>query len=327
MKGQTAVPSGTQVIVPAARLRLHPVVLAVFVCCGMAQVRGEMPGQVGQGQLGEEAYQLLASFYEYDRDVSLDARIVGEIDLPEGAVDKVVFRSRDSQVVAYLGVPKSGSPPYPCVLLLHGLGLDKMSWWEDDNDISGGNLTKALLRRGVAVLTPDAQYHGERTHVNSYEFTVPMAFRDGLQFRFRDMVVQSVVDCRRAMDYLETRPEIDKARIGALGYSLGSIEVVALSALDSRIKASVACVIPLTHLDRMGYSTVVLPGSFASRMHDHPFLMVMGRDDEFSTEADTRRFMELVSSPSKELTYLDSGHVLPREYVDRASAWLEDKLK
>lgn len=277
--------------------------------------------------IGREAYVLLSSFYDYDRDIPLEERTAGKFEIPGATVEKVVFRSRDSHVVAFLAVPKGGSKPYPCVLALHGLGLDKMSWWEDDNDLSGGNLTKALLDAGIAVLTPDAQYHGERSHSNDYEFTHTLRL-NGREFRFRDMLIQSVVDCRRAIDFLATRSDIDESKIGVIGYSLGGIETFALTALDKRVKVAVACVTPIGYLDRMKFSPAVLPQTFAHEVKDRPFLMLMGRDDDMSaTEADARRVYELIPGSSKKLMFFDSGHVLPIEYVSHAVKWLADGLQ
>ena len=99
--------------------------------------------------LGKEAYDLLTSFYDYDRDIPLEARVVEKQDLPNCTREKIVFRVRDSWVVGYLGIPKTGSPPYPCVLELTGIGGSKLDWWED-NSASGGNMTKALLSAGIA---------------------------------------------------------------------------------------------------------------------------------------------------------------------------------
>ena len=48
-------------------------------------------------------------------------------------------------------------------------------------------------------------------------------------------------DDRRAVDYLCSRPEVDAARIGALGLSLGGIRTAYLIAADPRIQA--ACVV------------------------------------------------------------------------------------
>ena len=277
--------------------------------------------------LGKEAYSLLTSFYDYDRDIPLEARVVGKFERPNGAFEKIVFRSRDSQVVAFLAIPKVGSPPYPCVLALHGLGLDKMSWWEDDSEQSGGRLTKTLLRAGIAVLTPDAQYHGERTQSNGYEFPHLLGLQKGREFRFRDMLIQSIVDCRRAIDYLETRSDIDKSQIGVIGYSQGAMETFALTALDTRVKVAVACVAPIGHLDRMGFSPSILPQTFAHKLKDRPFLMIMGRQDEFSTEVEAKRIHDLILGSNKKLMFLDSGHVLPVEYVSHAAKWLQDGLQ
>lgn len=130
-------------------------VAAAFVLCMQTWVAAQDTEEQATPPLGPEAYKLLASFYEYDRDIPLEVRIGGRFETPDAAVEKIVFRSRDSRVPAFLAIPKTASPPYPCVLALHGLGPDKMNWWEDDNDLSGGNLTKALLRKGIAVLTPD----------------------------------------------------------------------------------------------------------------------------------------------------------------------------
>lgn len=53
------------------------------------------------------------------------------------------------------------------------------------------------------------------------------------------MVVQSTLEYRRALDYLETRKEIDSERIGAIGYSLGSVVTFILTAIDERVKTTV----------------------------------------------------------------------------------------
>lgn len=306
------------------RMRRHCLLLCIAWGCVAATAPAEPPAQT----LGDEAYELLRTFYDYDRSEALDARIVLQFDRGNALVEKVVFRSRDTSVAAFLARPKKPKAPHACVLLLHGLGLDKMDWWEDDNDLHGGNLTKALFDAGIAVLTPDAQYHGERSHYNRYDFPVALGFEAGKGNRFRDMIVQSVVDCRRAIDYLETRDDIDHAKIGVLGYSLGGIETFALTALDPRIQASVACVTPAGHLDRMGFTSAVLPRTFAARVGDRPFLMLMGRRDHDSCgEAQAKRLFDRIGGSKKKLVWYESGHILPESYVLEAKAWLAEALQ
>lgn len=50
---------------------------------------------------------------------------------------------------------------------------------------------------------------------------------------------QMVLDHRKVLDWLETRPELDATRIGSFGVSMGGIKNALLTSLDSRIKASV----------------------------------------------------------------------------------------
>jgi len=50
---------------------------------------------------------------------------------------------------------------------------------------------------------------------------------------------QMVLDHRKVLDWLETRPEVDATRIGSFGVSMGGIKNALLTALDPRIKASV----------------------------------------------------------------------------------------
>src|SRR5205085_2472411 len=52
-----------------------------------------------------------------------------------------------------------------------------------------------------------------------------------------DMVMQYCGDYSRAVDFLATRPEVDKERLGYVGLSWGAITGITYVAHDSRIKA------------------------------------------------------------------------------------------
>ncbi len=267
--------------------------------------------------LGEEAYQLLTSFYEYDRDIPLEARVVGTENLPNCTREKIVFRVRDSWVVGYLGIPKTGSAPYACVLELHGLTANKLGLWEDP---IAGALTNALLHAGVAVFTPDAQYHGERISGNGFESPAVMVSKRWTG-RMRDMFVQTVVESRRAIDYLETRTEIDTSRVGIIGYSMGGIETFAVTALDTRVKVAVACATPDNP------DPVVAPRTFARGLKDRPFLMQMARHDQFYSVEQAQRLYDLIPGSKKEIVFYDGGHELSADYVPKSAAWLLEGLK
>jgi dienelactone hydrolase len=56
---------------------------------------------------------------------------------------------------------------------------------------------------------------------------------------FQEALTDMVAARRRAIDWLETRPEVDAARIGAYGVSLGGMNTTILAAVEPRLKASV----------------------------------------------------------------------------------------
>lgn len=53
------------------------------------------------------------------------------------------------------------------------------------------------------------------------------------------MLKASIVDARRAMDWIETRPELDATRIAVLGVSMGGIRATMLASVDPRVRAAV----------------------------------------------------------------------------------------
>lgn len=54
-----------------------------------------------------------------------------------------------------------------------------------------------------------------------------------------DTLQQAAIDARQAIDWVETRPELDASRVGVFGISMGGIRAAFLAPLDSRIRATV----------------------------------------------------------------------------------------
>ncbi len=274
--------------------------------------------------IGPEAFEVMRQFFSYDQDIPLEARMVERLEEPEYVKEKIVFSGvRDSRVPGYLAIPKNGTIPHPCVLLLHGIGGSKESWWQD-NSISGKQLTEQLLASGFAVLSLDAEYHGERLINNDYESPVVFTFEKEWLMRTRDMVVQSVIEHRRAIDYISTRTEIDSSKIGMIGYSMGGMMAFNLTAVEPRIKTSVACVMPVL---KEAYSAMAVY-NFAPYIKGRPFLMLVGRTDEFNyTVEEAQQLHDLITSTTKDLVFYESGHLLPGEWIIRAIEWMEKYLR
>lgn len=282
--------------------------------------------------VGDEAYQAILQFYQYDKDIPLEAHIVEKLEKEDYIREKIVIRgTRDSRVPGYLAIPKKGTPPYPCILQIHGLTLSKSDWWEYSY-AHGELVTKELLSSGFAVLSLDMQYHGERSIYNDFESTYNMLFEKRWGYRFRDMIVQTTIEYRRAMDYLTTRSEIDTSQFGVIGSSIGGVMTFILTGIDSRIKVSVACVTPTMKprpfLPPEKYISGFAAHTFVRSIRERPFLMLMGNQDKFNyTVEEAKQLYDLIESKHKNIIFYDSGHKMPENYVGKAVEWFKNYLQ
>jgi len=275
----------------------------------------------------EDGFRVMRDFFAYDESIPLEARIVDRDEYPGYVREKIVLRGiRDSAVPGYLAIPTGDAAgPYPCAILMHGIGGSKEDWWNDNSFSSGGLLTQALLASGCAVLTLDAEYHGERAAGNNFESPEVFVFQHQWIYRARNMIVDSVIEHRRAIDYLGERPEIDAARIGLVGYSMGGLMAFQLSAVDPRIRASIACVSPLI---KEPAASALGIHNFAPFIEDTTMLMMIGRDDQWNySVADAQAVHALLPGDDHAFEIFESGHKLPATWTARAATWMHDRLR
>ncbi|MFH1740273.1 MAG: alpha/beta fold hydrolase [bacterium] len=301
-------------------------ILLTVLCVSSIPVLSENPPVVLE-TIGEEAYQAIVRFYDYDKAIPLEARVVEKKETDNTNREKVVFRGvRGFLAPGYLEIPKEGASPFPCVLLLHGWSGSKTNWWEDDNYISGGNARKALLEAGYAVFALDAQTHGDRIAEIDYalvnNYTGPGSDERKNYFTLPEIYVQTTTDYRRGIDYLETRPEIDTSRLGILGYSMGGTQSFLLTAVEPRIKVTVGCVVP-SMADKF---YPVAPKNYVRGIAGRPFLMLMGRTDTMCSVEHAQQLHDLIPGENKKLIFYDSGHRLTKEYVTDAVQWIVGHL-
>jgi len=267
-----------------------------------------------------EVFQAIRSIYDYNRAAPLEVESVSKQDFPAYTREKLVFTSVvRTRVPALLLIPKEGKAPFPVVILLHGITGYKEGWFDPDGWAYGPRLIDPLIAAGVAVLALDARYHGERGAESGYR--IPTALED-----IRDLVIQTVIEQRRAMDVLATRPNIDSTRVGVLGLSMGGMETFILTGVDRRVKVAVAGVTPVGVL-KDPKTIAVAPQTFSGAIRTTPILMLMGRSDDYYTVDDARRLFETIASPAKDLVFYDSGHRMPAAYAEKAVAWLLQYLK
>jgi len=159
--------------------------------------------------------------------------------------EKVVFNSQEGvSVPAYVlipkGIKKNGKARALLCLHGHGRGKDDVAGIAS-NDVERQEQIRPLnydygrqfAKRGYFVLAPDAMCFGERSDISC-----TWAFTSGLLLG-KVLVGLRVWDAIRAIDYLQSRPEVDRKRIGCVGLSWGGTHTIYTSALDERIKVAV----------------------------------------------------------------------------------------
>ena len=319
---------GANLIVPAAAQGKR------FSVAGHVRDRGcQAPGQPPPFLLPppvDTTEALRRAFYAYDKDLPLNATVK--------PLDASAIRTRyrldydsahDQRVSAIIAIPKKGAGPMPSVLLMHGSGGDK-----DVNYIR--TISEALVRRGFITLSIDAQYRGDRVRPGRVNDIKPDSFT------WRDAWVQTVIDLRRGIDYLETRPEVDKSRIGYLGVSMGGILGGILGGVEERV-ACFALVVPgggfvelAKNLDKFPnlkahwpvvmnpavlkrveeIANVADPIYFVGRILPRPLVIVVGNHDELIPPVASAAFVSAAhAEEGTQVHRVESGHVPPSDTI------------
>ena len=147
------------------------------------------------------------------------------------------YSSRGDRVPGILLLPGDQRGPFPLVLLQHGAGGSKGSDYLDAARLP-------WVRGGAAVASIDFPLHGERASAKLGELLSAVLAARGSDARevgvalWRDFAHQSLCDLGRALDALETRPEIDAARIAYAAFSLGAFMGALFCPSDARPRAA-----------------------------------------------------------------------------------------
>jgi dienelactone hydrolase len=216
------------------------------------------------------------------------------------------------------------APRPPVVILIPGLDSvkEELHGYGDD-----------FLRRGMAVLAIDGPGQGEM------EFTHPMRF-------------DYEVPIRHAIDYLEGRPDVDAARIGLLGVSLGGYYAPRAAAFEPRVKAVIALAgfyAVMGHFDRVPPLTrdafifrLKAPDESAARAALEqfdlrgvmervrcPLLVVMGAQDRIVPPKDAQRVAAEAGGEATLWMFDDGNHVcnnIPFKHRPQQADWMRSKL-
>ncbi len=205
--------------------------------------------------------------------------IVEEVDRGSYVRQRVMINTTpDIRIPVYVLVPKGLTKPAPAMVALHDhggfylWGKEKMVQVDPEHPqlaefkaklYSGRSVADELARRGFVVIAPDMLHWGERAMYFAddperiQKRSSDVTQQDVTEFNARswaheELVSRTAITCGatfsgiiiwddlRVTDYLLTRPEVDRERVGCVGLSLGAVRAIYLGALHKNVRASVA---------------------------------------------------------------------------------------
>lgn len=175
-------------------------------------------------------------------DTPLNARTTGTIKGAGFTVEKIIYESRPHHyVTANLYLPAVRPTPTAAVLFLcgHHDEAKQVAQYQ--------SVCQTLVQAGLIVLAQDPIGQGERLSYydpQTKKATVSGCVSDhdyaGAQCRFTGdgLARYFLHDAMRGIDYLQTRPEVDAARIGVTGNSGGGTQTCLMMLADPRVAAA-----------------------------------------------------------------------------------------
>ncbi|HVT73715.1 MAG TPA: acetylxylan esterase [Lacunisphaera sp.] len=290
--------------------------------------------------------KMIAAIGGFPARTPLNGRVTGTLHREGYRVEKVIFESQPGVLVtAALFLPEAARfpPPYPGVLV--PCGHYAASKAHDEYQSVGA----LLALNGMAALVFDPLDQGER-HQTLDENGQPRFW--GTEGHTRLAIRASLLglsaagfeiwDGMRALDYLQSRPDIDPARIGCTGNSGGGTQTAYLMALDDRIKAAA----PSCYITHLASQTRVATGDGEQHIYgqvafglDHPDYLMMrvplpiklldATHDFFAIDATwetyrlaLRAYTRFGASDRMAILENDAGHNYNRTQREAAVQWL-----
>ena len=169
------------------------------------------------------------------------AKVISKEDHEGYTLERLVLDLNGVEPVpAILLVPKKRRERAPGLLYIHwhaGMyDLGKEQLWEGVEQQPA--YAPVLAEKGIVTLAIDSWCFGERKNEPNGSQGEQDAFKLML-WRGQVLFGMMMFDEFRAMDYLASRPEVDAARLGAFGMSMGSTKAWWLAALDPRVKVCI----------------------------------------------------------------------------------------
>jgi dienelactone hydrolase len=292
------------------------------------------------------------------RPTSTDIKILSREDKGSYTLERFEFMNGAGAVVpGYMLIPKAGKTPFPAVYYCHwhggnyDLGKEEIFTTHHTPEVPA----EALIKAGYAVMATDAYCFGERSgkgpggpHEKGGPEELTTSKRE-LWFG-RSLWSMMVRDDLMALDYLFTRPEVDKQRVAVTGISMGATRSWWLMALDERIKTGVAVGCLTRYQDLIAEQKLkahgiyyFVPGilnhfdseAIISLIAPKPVLFMTGDEDIGSPVSGIRKIDEKVrpvyalyrkQDAFENIIYPKTGHVYTPDMWRKMLEWMEKHL-
>jgi len=166
----------------------------------------------------------------------LKAEITGTIERDGVTVEKIVFQSKPGlYVTANFYRPVKQEGPLPTILYVCGHGGVKIDGVSYGNKATYQHHGNWFAKNGYTCLVLDTLQLGE---IEGKHHGTHQLGRWWWNSRGYTPAGVEAWNCIRALDYLETRPEVDKTKFGVTGRSGGGAYTLWIAALDERIQVA-----------------------------------------------------------------------------------------
>lgn len=320
-------------------------------------------------------------------EIDMNPEVVERVDKGDYIQEKVYFNTAPwFRVPAFVLLPKKGNPPFPGIVDLHSHGAYYQFGKEKNVEMENQHPTlteyknyygkrsvgSELVRRGYLVVTIDCFGFGERRMILDEDIKLGNKPKEELTIEEVDYLNKKMAaaehqlakslflagvswsgivikDDIRTVDYLLSRNEADKEKIGCIGLSLGGTRSTFLSGLDERVKcavivgamcshtpmvkAHVKCHTWINYVPGM-YNYLDFPDVAAIRAPLPLMVQHCSQDDLFpreGMESANKKIAEIykkTDAPEKfSAHFFDVPHQFNREMQEVAFAWLDKWLK
>ena len=255
-----------------------------------------------------DAWEIVRRNFDYDRSLPLSDKVISCETEEDGLVHEIIELDTaygGERFRLHLYTPARLQPPAQTVIYFPGASAGNFLSFEDAKYLVDPRNVAAIARTGRVVCWPE--YRGTFGRRGRNE--------DGRQLFF-----QRIIDLERAVDYLETRPEVDMKKLGYVGFSWGAGQGCVAGAVEKRLGALV-----LVAGGVSGASPAVETTEYAyAPLVSAPVLMVNGvYDTFFPVESSQPALFELLGSQIKDREKLDRDHdIPPSDIAEQVDRWL-----